>query len=98
MLVFKPSVGGIIPFSQVLRYWSNFVKLGLNTPNYVQGHMKSNPKSSAPCFTSNETVLQIRDFQLVSQGTEGLKGILSPQVVQERCIFLLPRCTKNGEN
>ena len=43
-------------------------------------------------------VLQIRDFQLVGQWAEGLKGILSPQVVQERCIFLLPRSTKNGEN
>ena len=43
-------------------------------------------------------VLQIREFQLVGQWAEGLKGILSPQVVQERCLFLLPRSTKNGEN
>ena len=43
-------------------------------------------------------VLQIRDFQLISQRAEGVKGILSPQVVQKRCIFLLPRSTKNGEN
>ena len=44
------------------------------------------------------TVLQIRDFQLVSQWAESLKGILRPQLVQESCIFLLPRSTKNGEN
>ena len=44
------------------------------------------------------SVLQIRDFQLVGQWAEGLKGISSPQVVQERCIFLLSRSTKNGEN
>ena len=44
-------------------------------------------------------VLQIRDyFQLVGQWAERLKGILSPKVVQERCIFLLPRSTKNAEN
>ena len=56
-LVFRPSVGRIIPVSQVLCYWGNFGKLGLNTPNHVQGHMKNNPKSSASCFTSNETLL-----------------------------------------
>ena len=44
------------------------------------------------------TVLQIRDFQLVGQWAEGLNGILSPQVVQERCIFLLSKSIKNGEN
>ena len=44
------------------------------------------------------TVLEIRDFQWGGQWAEGLKGILSPQVVQERCIFLLPRSTENGEN
>ena len=43
-------------------------------------------------------VLQIKDFQLVSQWAEGLKGILRPQLVQESCIFLLPRSTKNGES
>ena len=37
------------------------------------------------------TVLQIRDFQLVS-----LKSILKPQLVQKSCIFLLPRNIKNG--
>ena len=61
MLVSRPSVGPIIPVSQVLRYWDNLGKLGPNTPNHVQGHMKSNPKSSAPCFTSNETLLQCQD-------------------------------------
>ena len=61
MLVSRPSVGRIIPVSQVLRYWGNLGKLGPNTPNHVQGHMKSNPKSSAPCFTSNETLLQCQD-------------------------------------
>ena len=37
------------------------------------------------------TVLQIRDFQLVS-----LKSILKPQLVQKSCIFPLPRNIKNG--
>ena len=41
-------------------------------------------------------VLQIRDFQLVGQWAEGLKGILRPQLVQESCMFLLPRSAKNG--
>ena len=43
-------------------------------------------------------MLQIRDFQLAGQWAEGLKGILRPQLVQESCIFLLPRSTKTGEN
>ena len=51
-------MGQIIPVSQVLRYWGNLGKLGLNTPNHVQGHLKSNPKSSAPWVTSNGTLLQ----------------------------------------
>ena len=46
-------MGGAIPASQVLRYWGNLGKLGPNTPNYAQGHMKSSPKSSVPHFTSN---------------------------------------------
>ena len=50
-------MGQIISVSQVLRYWSNLGKLGPNTPNHVQGHLKSNPKSSAPCYTSNGTLL-----------------------------------------
>ena len=45
ILVSRPYVGRIIPASQVLVYWGNLVKLGLNTPNHVQGHVKSNPKS-----------------------------------------------------
>ena len=59
MVVSRPSVGPIIPvkLSQVLRDRGNFGKLGQNTPNLVQGHMKSNPKSSAPYFTLNETLL-----------------------------------------
>ena len=56
-LVLWPSVGRAIPVSQVLRYWGNLGKLGLNTPNHMQGHIKSNPKSSDPHFTSNETLL-----------------------------------------
>ena len=44
------------------------------------------------------SVLQIGNFQLVGQWAEGLKGILRPQLVQESCIFLLPRSTKSGEN
>ena len=61
MLVSRPSVDRITPVSQVLRYWGNLGKLGPNTPNHVQGHMKSNPKSSAPCFTSSETLLSCQD-------------------------------------
>ena len=57
MLVSRPSVGRITSVSQVLRYWGNFAKLGPNTPNHVQGHIKNNPKSSAHCFTSNENLL-----------------------------------------
>ena len=57
-LVSGPSVSWAIAVSQVLGYWGNLGKLGPNTPYYVQEHMKSNPKSSAPCFTSNETLLQ----------------------------------------
>ena len=112
MVVSRPSVGRIIPVSEVRRYWGSLGKLGPNTPNHVQGHMKviqslqlfvshqirpnssvralcglsytcftgsqvlgqfgeigpeypklcagghmkSNPKFSAPCFTSNETL------------------------------------------
>ena len=41
MLVSKPSVGRIIPVSQVLMYWGNLGKLGPNNPNHVQGYMKS---------------------------------------------------------
>ena len=43
-------------------------------------------------------VFQIRDFQLVGQWAEGLKGISRSHLVQESCIFLLPRSTKNGED
>ena len=57
MIVSRPSVGRIIPVSQVVRYWGNLGKLDSNTPNHVQRHMKSNPKSLATCFTSNETLL-----------------------------------------
>ena len=56
-LVSRPFVGQLIPVSQVLSYCGNVWKLGLNTPNNVQGHMENNPKFSAPCFTSNETLL-----------------------------------------
>ena len=52
-LVSRPSVGQAIPISQVQRDWSNLGKLGPNAPNHAQGHMKSNPKSSAPHVTSN---------------------------------------------
>ena len=56
-LVSLPSEGWAVPISQVLGYWGNSGKLGQNTQNQVQGHMKSNPKSSAPYFTSIETLL-----------------------------------------
>ena len=49
-------------------------------------------------LASGISVLQIRDFQLVGQRAEGVKGILRLQLVQESCIFLLSRNTKNGEN
>ena len=58
MLASRLSMGRIIPVSQVLRYWGNLWKLNPNTPNHVLGRMKSNPKSSAPCFRSSETLLQ----------------------------------------
>ena len=51
-------MGQAVRVSQVLLwYWGNLGKLGPNTSNHVQGHMKSNPKSLTPCFTSNETLL-----------------------------------------
>ena len=34
---------------------------GPEYPNHEQGHMKSNQKSSAPCFTQNLTLLQCQD-------------------------------------
>ena len=43
--------------SKVLRYRSNSRKLDQNTPNQVQGHAKSDPKPSAPHFTSNGALL-----------------------------------------
>ena len=46
-------MGRAIPVSHVFGYWGNLGKLDPNTPNYVQRHMESNPKSSAPCFTSS---------------------------------------------
>ena len=39
MLMSRPSVGEIIPISQVLRYWGNLGKLDLNTPNHLQRQM-----------------------------------------------------------
>ena len=57
MLVSRPSVCRIIPVSQVLKHWGNLGKLDPNTASHVQGPMKSNPKSLAPYFTSNETLL-----------------------------------------
>ena len=46
-LLSKPSVEWVIPVSQVLRFWGNLGKVGLNTPNHAQIHMNINPKSSA---------------------------------------------------
>ena len=40
------------------------------------------------------SVLQIRDFQLVGQWAEGLKGILRSQLVQKSYIFLLQEALK----
>ena len=39
-------------------------------------------------------MLQIRDFQLVGQWAEGLKGILRPQLVQESRIFYFQEALK----
>ena len=39
-------------------------------------------------------MLQIRDFQLVGQSAEGLKGILRPQLVQESRIFYFQEALK----
>ena len=44
-----------IPVSQVLECWGSLGQLGPNTPNHVQGYMKSNSKSSDPYFISDET-------------------------------------------
>ena len=52
-----PCESRAVPVLQVLRYWGNLRKLVVNTPNHEQGHMKSNPKTSDPYFTSNETLL-----------------------------------------
>ena len=73
----------------VLCFWKFMDRLIDNPWIYI---VFSLPDSSA--------VLQIRDFQLVGQWAEGLKlkGIFRPQLVQESCIFLLPRSNKNGEN
>ena len=53
----RPSVCQVTPAWQGFRYWSNSVKLGLDTPNQVQGETKNNLKSSALCFISTETLL-----------------------------------------
>ena len=50
-------MGQARPVSQVLECWGSLGQLGPNTPNHVQGYMKSNSKSSDPYFTSNETLL-----------------------------------------
>ena len=50
-------MGQVIPVLQVLGFWGNLGKKGPNTQNHVLGHMKNNPKSSAPYFTSNEILL-----------------------------------------
>lgn len=46
----RPPVCQVTPAWQGFRYWSNSVKLGLDTPNQVQGETKNNLKSSALCF------------------------------------------------
>ena len=53
----RASVGWVIPISQVLVYCGNLGKQDPNIPNHAQGHMKSNPKTSAPHLTSNEVLL-----------------------------------------
>ena len=58
----RPSVSWVIPVSQVLWYWDNLGKLGLDTPNHVQGHRKSNPKSSAHHLRSDEALLLCQGY------------------------------------
>ena len=66
--------------------------------SYAIHSVRSLYKLMSDGYWEMDSVLQIRDFQLASQWAEGLKGILKPQLVQESCIFLLPRSTKIGEN
>ena len=47
-----------------------------------------------PSLKNTTPVLQIRDFQLVDQWAEGLKGILRPQLVQGSCIFYFQEALK----
>ena len=47
-------MGQAIPVLQVLGYWGNLGKPGLNAPNHVQGHMESNTKSLTPCLTPHQ--------------------------------------------
>ena len=68
-----------------------FLKTEKSFTSNIAFKVKAGPTSLPP-------VLHIRDVQLVSQGTEGLKGILRPQLVQESRTVLLPRSTKNAEN
>ena len=57
-LVSGAYMGWAIPVSQIIWYWRNLGKLmAPNTPNHMQGHMKSNPKISDPYLTWNETLL-----------------------------------------
>ena len=55
-----------IPISQVLWNCCNLGKLHWNTPNHSQGHMKSNPKSSALHLTSNNVLLLCQGHLRVS--------------------------------
>ena len=74
-------------------------RVNMLTPVGLWPSWKTEVRKSAWIYIYIYIVLQIRDyFQLVGQWAERLKGILSPKVVQERCIFLLPRSTKNAEN
>ena len=63
-LVSRPYLAWIIPVSQVLKYKGNLGKLGQNTPNHVQGHIKSDPKSSDPFHIK-------WDLTLVSRPSKG---------------------------
>ena len=52
-----PSVGRAIDDSQVIGYWDNLGETGPYPKSHAGTHMESNPKSSAPYFTSDETLL-----------------------------------------
>ena len=66
------------------RYWGNLGKLDPNIPNYAKRHTKSNPKTSAPHWTSNEVLLLCQGYLSVqlylSCGYSSIRGIWENRV------------------